>query len=173
MSRIALVAARAANGVIGAKGSIPWNIPADLRRFRSLTIGKPCIMGRKTWESLPRMPLPGRLNIVVTRDSRFHAPGAEVANSLEAAISRGEKEVSEEIAVIGGAEIYREAMPRADVIYLTEVHADFRGDVIFPSIVTEQWRESGREEHVSPDGLRYSFVTLERIRDPCRRTGGI
>lgn len=172
MSRIALVVARAANGVTGAKGKIPWHIPADLRRFRSLTIGKPCIMGRKTWESLPRKPLPGRLNLVVTRDSRFHSPGAEIANSLEAAIVRGEKESSEEIAVIGGAEIYGEAMPRADVIYLTEVHANFGGDVFFPTIVADQWRESGREEHVLPDGLRYSFVTLERIWNPARTTGG-
>jgi dihydrofolate reductase len=163
MSRIALVVARAANDVIGVKGRIPWHIATDLRRFRALTIGKPCIMGRRTWESLPTKPLSGRLNIVVTRDSGFDAPGAVVANSLEAAVVRAEEGSPQEIAVIGGAGIYRDAMPLADAIYLTEVHAEFDGDAFFPAVDPGDWRETGREEHVSPDGLRYSFVTLERV----------
>lgn len=171
MSQIVLVVARAETGVIGARGRIPWHLPEDLRRFRRLTIGKPCIMGRRTWESLPKRPLPERLNIVVTRDPEFRPPGAEIANSLEAAIVRGEKENADEIVVIGGAEIYQAAMPRTDVIYLTEIHADFAGDAFFPAVDTSQWSEASRLEHVSADGLRYSFVTLERIWNPAARGG--
>lgn len=167
MSTIALVVARAANGVIGAGGTIPWHISEDLRRFRSLTTGKPCIMGRRTWESLPKKPLPERLNIVVTRDRQFRAPGAVVAHSFDEAVAHAAPEP--EIVVIGGAEIYKAALPRSDAIYLTEVHGEFAGDVFFPRIDSEEWRESSREEHVSPDGLRYDFVTLERVRAGGRR----
>ncbi len=162
MSKIALVVARAANGVIGAKGGIPWRIPDDMRHFKRLTLGKPCIMGRKTWESLPKKPLADRLNIVVTRDPGFSAPGAVVAHSFDDALARAERDAPSEIAVIGGAAIYEAALPSAQVLHLTEVHAAFEGDVFFPDLPSADWRETAREEHVAPDGLRYAFVTRER-----------
>jgi dihydrofolate reductase len=164
MSRIALVAAVGANGIIGAQGRIPWRIPEDLRHFKKLTLDKPCIMGRKTWESLPIKPLPGRTNIVITRDVRFAAPAAVVAHSLEEAIVRARSEDTTEIAVIGGAEIYRMTLPRADAIHLTEVHADFDGDARFPVLEPGDWRETARVEHAGREGPGYAFVTLERIR---------
>jgi len=163
MSAIALVVARAANGVIGANGGIPWHIPEDLRRFRSLTIGKPCIMGHKTWDSLPRKPLPGRLNIVVTRDRAFSAVEAVAAYSFEDALARAKAEKADGIAVIGGAEIYRAALALAELVHLTEIHAEFRGDACFPALDSCNWREIAREEHVAPNGLGYAFVTLERV----------
>jgi dihydrofolate reductase len=166
MTRIALVVAAASNGVIGARGAIPWHIPEDMHRFRSLTMGKPCIMGRKTWESLPKKPLPGRLNIVITRDSRLDAPGVDVAATFEAAVRRAEREASDEIAVIGGAEIYRAALAVADLVYLTEIHAEFDGDAYFSRPNADEWREMSREEKRSSEGLRYAFVTLARIRNP-------
>jgi dihydrofolate reductase len=165
MSRIALVVARAANGVIGNRGSIPWRIPEDMRRFKQLTMGKPCIMGRKTWESLPKKPLPGRLNIVVTRDPHYAAEGAVVVHSVEQGMARAESENPVEIEVIGGEEIYRATLPRADVIHLTEVQAEFPGDAYFPALDPRDWRQTAREEHVSESGLNYSFFKLERIHD--------
>jgi dihydrofolate reductase len=174
MSRITLVVARAANGVIGDHGNIPWRIPEDMRRFRHLTMGKPCIMGRRTWESLPKRPLPGRCNIVVTRDPGFAAPGATVTNSLASAISHAMREVADEIAIIGGAETYRAALPCADGIELTEVHADFDGDAYFPVLQSGEWREVSRDEHIEGDGLAYAFVTLERVRgDSGKPHGGV
>jgi dihydrofolate reductase len=160
MTRIVLVLAMADNGVIGVRGAIPWRIADDMKRFKALTIGKPIVMGRKTWDSLPKKPLPGRTNIVITRDAAWHADGAVVAHSLDEALARDENE----IAIIGGAEIYRAALPRADVIELTEVHADFDGDAHMPPFDSTQWRETAREDHATPDGLRYSYVRLERSR---------
>jgi dihydrofolate reductase len=164
MSRIALILARADNGVIGWHGGLPWRLPEDLRRFKALTTGKPCIMGRKTWDSLPKKPLPGRSNIVVTRDEAFHAEGAAVARSLDDAIALADRENPEEIMIIGGAEIFREALPRADRIYLTEVHGAFEGDVVMPPFDVQEWREASREDH-PPSGseaIGFSYVTLER-----------
>ena len=166
MSRIALVAARAANGVIGDRGRIPWHIPDDMRRFKQLTMGKPCIMGRKTWDSLSKKPLPGRVNIVITGDRCFLPEGVAVVHGFAEAIARAASTSPTEIAVIGGEAIYRAALPRAERIYLTEVLADFAGDVRFPSIDTTEWHESAREEHVAGPGLNYRFVTLERIHGP-------
>jgi dihydrofolate reductase len=165
MSRIVLVVAQAANGVIGYRGTIPWHIPEDMRRFKQLTIGNPCVMGRKTWDSLPKKPLPGRLNIVVTRDPQFTAGGAAEVRSLDEAIARARSESANEIAVIGGEAIYRAALPRAELIYMTEVLAEFPGDAHFPELDPSHWRETGREEHVSDSGLPYCFLTLERIHD--------
>jgi dihydrofolate reductase len=164
MSRIALVVARAANGVIGDRGRIPWRLPEDMRRFKELTMGKPCIMGRKTWESLPKKPLPGRLNIVVTRDPRYAAEGAGVVHSLDEAIALSAQS-ADGISIIGGEEIYRAALPLADVIHLTDVRAEFPGDAHFPAIDPLEWCETGREDRVSSNGLKYRFVTLERIHD--------
>jgi dihydrofolate reductase len=157
---ISLILARADNGVIGSKGGLPWRLPDDLRRFKSLTMGKPCIMGRKTWESLPKKPLPGRTNIVVTRDRAFAAEGAVAVHSFEEALARAEDENATEIMVIGGAEIFALAMPRADRIHLTEIHATPEGDVRFPAFAPQQWRETAREDR--DQGLAHSYVTLDR-----------
>jgi dihydrofolate reductase len=154
---IILVVAAARNGVIGKDGTIPWRLPEDLKRFRALTLGHTVVMGRKTWDSLPPnyRPLPGRRNVVVTRDAGWRAEGAETA-SLDAALKSGG-----DIFVIGGGEIYRAALPLADRIELTEVHQDFEGDAVF-TFDRAQWREVAREDHKAPDGLGYSFVTLDR-----------
>ena len=158
-----LVAAVAANGVIGADGAMPWHIPADLRRFKSLTMGQnglgcPMIMGRKTFDSLPGL-LPGRRHIVLTRDTRWQAEGAEVARGLQDALTLAN---APHIAVIGGAEIYALALPQATRIELTEIHADYPGDASMPQI-GEGWHETFREEY-GPEGGRPGFAwsTLKR-----------
>ena len=159
---ISLVLAMADNGVIGKGGGLPWRIADDMKHFKTLTIGKPCIMGRKTWESLPKKPLPDRPNIVITRNRDFHAEGAIVVSSLDEAIARaGDAGV---VMIIGGAEIYAAALPRATRIELTEVHAEIEGDTHLPPLDRAIWREIAREDHATPDGLRYSFVTLEARR---------
>jgi dihydrofolate reductase len=162
MSELALVVAKAANNVIGAAGTIPWHIPDDMRHFRNVTMGKPCIMGRKTWESLPKKPLPGRPNIVVSRDPVYNAAGALVETSFDAALARAQAENPAGIAVIGGAQIYHAALPLADMIYVTEIGATFEGDTYFPCLDEREWREVAREEHATRGGLRYAFVTLQR-----------
>ena len=153
---ITLVLAMAGNGVIGKNGTIPWRIPDDLKRFKQLTLGKPVVMGRKTWESLPKKPLLGRDNIVVTRREGWSAEGAIVVHSLDEALAN-----AGDVSVIGGGEIYREALSRADRIELTEVHREFEGDARF-AFDRAAWREIAREDHVTPDGLAYSYVTLIR-----------
>lgn len=163
MSRVTLVIARADNGVIGRHTKLPWRLADDMRHFKAVTMGKPCIMGRKTWDSLPTKPLPGRANIVVTRNADLRAGGALVAGNVDEALKFATALDSEEIAVIGGAEIYRAALPAADRIYLTEVHADFEGDTHLAPFERSEWRESERIPRVAPDGLRYDFVVLERI----------
>jgi dihydrofolate reductase len=160
MSTTSLIVAMADNGVIGKNGELPWRIPEDMRHFKALTIGKPCIMGRKTWDSLPKKPLPGRENIVVTRDAAFLAQGAAVFHSLEDAFAHACG--AAEICVIGGTEIYKATLSFATCIYLTEVHGQFEGDAALPPFDTAIWRETSREDHSTPDGLRYSYVTLER-----------
>jgi dihydrofolate reductase len=157
---VSLVLAMAENGVIGMNGALPWRIPEDMRHFKALTMGKPCIMGRKTWDSLPKKPLPGRANIVVTRDRNFRGDGAVVAHSLDDALAHAKN--AEEIAIIGGAEIYAAVLPRANRIYLTEVHAAFDGDASMPPFDRTIWREASRENHAGDPS--YSFVTLERSR---------
>jgi dihydrofolate reductase len=155
--RITLHLARARNGVIGRDGGLPWRLPADLKRFKAQTMGKPMIMGRKTFESFPA-PLPGRRHIVLTRDTAWSAPGAEVAHSVDAAIALAS---APEIAVIGGAEIFALFLDRADAVELTEVNVEPAGDAIVPPFTG--WRETYRENH-DADGDRpaYSFVTLAR-----------
>ncbi len=157
--RVYLVAAVAANGVIGAAGKLPWRIPEDLRHFKSLTLGHPVIMGRKTWASLGR-PLPGRENIVVTRTAGFEAPGAHVATSLDAALALC---AGEPVAfVIGGGEIYAAALPLADGMVLTEIGRDFPGDAHFPEFDRSRWRETQRKPQTGSDGLPFDFVLYER-----------
>ncbi|SLJ93610.1 dihydrofolate reductase [Novosphingobium mathurense] len=155
---IFLIYARAANGVIGRDGQLPWRLPADLKRFKALTMGKPMIMGRKTFESFPS-PLPGRRHIVLTRDAAWQASGAEVVHSVDEALAAAG---AGEVAVIGGAEIYALFMDEATRIELTEVHADFEGDTFMPQ-PGPQWREAAREEHPA-EGERpaHAFVTLLR-----------
>jgi len=159
---LVLVLARADNGVIGASGGIPWRIADDMKRFKALTLGKPIVMGRKTWDSFPKKPLPGRTNIVITRNRAWRAEGAVVANSLPDALRLAEREQPSEIAIVGGAEIYEAALPYAARIELTQVHTNAKGDVSLALFDTNLWRESARSEHITPDGLRYSFVTLKR-----------
>jgi dihydrofolate reductase len=148
------------NGVIGNRGSLPWRIPEDMRHFRLLTMGKPCVMGRKTWDSLPKRPLPGRTNIVVTRDRTFRADAAIVVHSLEDALAHVSG--AAEVMIIGGAEIYRSSLAKAHRVELTEVHTNPEGDTAMLRFDDALWHETAREEHVDPSGLRYSYVTLER-----------
>lgn len=161
MPRISLIAAVARNGVIGRDGTIPWRIPGDLPRFRRLTMGHPVIMGRRTWESLGR-PLPGRRNIVVSRATGIAAQGAEVAPSLQAALASCRD--AAEVFLIGGTGIYREGLPLADRLLLTEIDADIEGDAYFPEFARTQWREVEREPHPASDAFphRYAYVTYER-----------
>ena len=156
---IFLVAAVADNGVIGADGAIPWHISEDFRRLKALTIGKPLVMGRKTFESLPGL-LPGRRHIVITRDSTWQADGAEVAANLDIALRLAN---APHIAIFGGAQIYAEALPLADRIELTEVHSEPEGDTRFPSFDRSEWTETFRENH-PPNGRvpGFDFVTLLR-----------
>jgi len=157
MSEIVLVVAMARNGVIGKDGAIPWHISADMKRFKALTLGHTVVMGRKTWDSLPKKPLPQRRNIVCTRDAGWSAPGAERAGLPDIGMSFLAPE--ESVMVIGGAEIYRHFLPLAHRIELTEIDKDFEGDARF-EFDRSGWRESWREDHVTPDGLGYSYVTL-------------
>ncbi|MCG9098967.1 dihydrofolate reductase [Laribacter hongkongensis] len=155
---LALIAARARNGVIGLDNRMPWHLPEDLAYFKRVTLGKPVVMGRKTFESIGR-PLPGRLNIVVTRNPDWQAAGVQVAHSLDAALALAAAAAPEEIMLIGGAELYRQALPQADVLYLTEIDAEFAGDAFFPEVDLARWRidreEAGQRDS---DGLRWRFV---------------
>lgn len=153
---ITLVLARATNGVIGRDGGLPWHLPADLRRFKALTLGRPMVMGRKTFEGFPA-PLRGRRHIVLTRDPAWNAAGAEVAHSPDEALALA----GDAMSVIGGAAVFAAFLPLADRIELTDVHADPVGDTIVPPFTG--WRETAREDHgAAADRPAYSFVTLER-----------
>ena len=153
---IVLIVARADNGVIGADGALPWHIPADLRRFKQLTMGAPMIMGRKTFESLPGL-LPGRRHIVLTRDRDWSEEGAEVAHGIDEAVALAN---APHVSVIGGAEIYRLFLGRADRIELTEVHLSPKGDARLDAFGPE-WRETARQPG-EPNGVAHDFVTLRR-----------
>ena len=167
--RLSLIAAVADNGTIGRDGGLPWRLSNDLRYFRATTMGKPVIMGRKTYESIGK-PLPGRPNVVVTRNADFAPEGVTVAADLNAAIAAAEalaKEAGvEEILVIGGGALYDAALSRADRLYLTEVHAEIEGDVHFPDLYRNEWREISRVSHPAgeKDEHPHSFVVLERIK---------
>ena len=162
-TRINLILARAANGVIGHEGVMPWHLPEDLAHFKKQTAGAPVIMGRRTWESLPPRfrPLSGRRNIVITRRPDWQAEGAERAESLQDALARCEAAQEPEVWVIGGAQIYAEAEPLAKRALVTEIGRDYEGDAWAPRFDVS-WRETARESHVSSNGLPYSFITLER-----------
>jgi dihydrofolate reductase len=156
--RIAFVVAVARNGVIGAKGDLPWRISSDLKRFKQITMGKPVIMGRKTWESLPKRPLAGRLNIVITRDRAYEAPGGVVVTSVEEALTAARQANAEEICVIGGSEIFRHFLPMADRLYLTEVDLAPEGDAVLPPLDFSQWTETSREVHPRAEKDDAGFV---------------
>ena len=157
-SRIYLVAAVAANGVIGRQGRLPWHLPEDLKHFKRLTLGHPIIMGRRTWESLGGL-LPGREHIVVSRTPGYEAPGAAVASSLDAALALCAGEPM--VFVIGGRELFAEALPLAAGLVLTEIHRDYEGDTAFPPYDRSRWRETQRERHAAPDGTKFDFVLYE------------
>lgn len=164
MSRIALIVAMSENGVIGNEGRLPWRIPEDMRWFKERTIGKPCIMGRKTWESFPKRPLPDRPNILVTRDRSYQAAGASVTHSFAEAVAVAKQLMpdAEEIMVLGGAEIYAVALPLAERVYLTRVHASIEGDVRMPEFDPAIWKEVTRSYTREPAQYRASFVVLDR-----------
>ena len=154
-----LVYARAANGTIGKDGGLPWHIPADLRHFKSLTTGKPMIMGRKTFESFPS-PLPDRRHIVLTRDSEWQADGAERAMSVPEALAAAG---GEETAVIGGSDVFVLFEPQAERIEMTQIHADYEGDTFMDAPDESRWKEAAREDHeASGDTPAFSFITYER-----------
>ena len=163
---IALVVARASNGVIGVNNRLPWHISADLQHFKRLTVGKPVVMGRKTYESIGK-PLPRRTNIIVTRDRAWKAEGVLVAHDLPTALALAYEELhrtgAREVAVIGGAEIFHEVLPQAHRVYLTEVRRAYEGDAILGTDFSA-WRETAREDHLpeTPDGPPFTFITLER-----------
>ena len=166
-ARLNLIYARAANGVIGQGGTLPWHLPEDLAHFKRLTAGCPVVMGRKTWDSLPPRfrPLPGRANIVVTRQPDWHENGARRASSLDEALSFCEQ--AAEVWVIGGAQLYAQALPRAQRIVVTEIARDFDGDAFAPALDAADWRETARapqqqQQQRSATGLAFSFVTYER-----------
>ena len=156
-----LIFARARNGVIGQDNKLPWHLPEDLAHFKQTTLGQPVVMGRKTWESLPPKfrPLPGRTNIVVTRQTDWQAEGAVVAHSIEEALQHCPAD--SQMWVIGGAEVYAQAMPLATRAVITEIHADFEGDAFAP-IFDASWQETERSSHVAASGLTYSLITLTR-----------
>lgn len=165
--KLALVVALADNGVIGREGGLPWRLSTDLKRFKAITMGKPVIMGRKTWESIGK-PLPGRLNIVISRDPAYRAEGAVTVPSFESALNVARKRAgeAEEVCIIGGGDIFRMAMPLADRLYVTHVEASVEGDVFFPEIREEEWQEVSSEAVPAGEKDIYPtrYVVYERPR---------
>jgi dihydrofolate reductase len=162
---LSVICAVARNGVIGSRGGLPWHLPDDLAHFKRTTLGKPVIMGRRTHDSIGR-PLPGRRNLVVTRDRRYRAPGCEVVHSLDEALERCAD--APEAVVIGGASLYAEALERAQRLYLTQVHAEPPGDAFFPPCDLGDWREVARVDHRADarHAHAFSILTLERRSGP-------
>ena len=164
---LAIIVAASRNGVIGRNNALPWHLPGDLQYFKRVTMGKPILMGRKTFESIGR-PLPGRTNVVISRNPAFQAEGVKIVGTLNEALELARDmaliDGVDELVVIGGEQIYREALPRTQRLYLTEVHADVDGDAYLPDICREDWREVSRELHGASDTnpYDYSFVVLER-----------
>jgi len=165
LTQVAIIVAADERGGIGRAGGLPWHLPEDLRRFKALTMGKPIVMGRRTWDSIGR-PLPGRRSLVVTRQPAVAIEGAEVFGSLEDAL--GAAAAAPEVCVIGGAEVYREALPRADVVHLTRVHATVEADTFLPTLDPADWEPVACERRPADDrhAHAYSFVTLRRRRRP-------
>ncbi|MDO4232091.1 MAG: dihydrofolate reductase [Lautropia sp.] len=160
MTRLTLIVARARNGVIGRNNELPWHLPEDLRHFRQQTTGHTVLMGRKTWESIGR-PLPNRRMVVISRQQLDLPEGVVLAGSLEEAISRHAADAGE-LFVIGGAQIYAQAMPLADRIVLTEIDLEPEGDAFFPAPEPADWQEVSRQQAVSADGIGHAFITYQR-----------
>ena len=162
-----MIVAQAQNRVIGRQNKLPWYLPGDLKYFKQVTMGKPVIMGRKTYESIGK-PLPGRLNIVITRDVAYQLDSAKVVNSLADAIELADSQAyidgAEEAMVIGGEQIYAQALPLIERLYVTQVHAEVEGDAFFPELVLSEWAELGREDFKAegPNPYDYSFVVYQR-----------
>jgi dihydrofolate reductase len=165
--KISLIVAVSRNGVIGIDNQLPWHLPEDLKYFKSVTMGKPIIMGRKTFDSIGR-PLPGRTNIVITRDSSWQVDGVEVARTLAQAMTLGQLACAQadvdEAMVIGGEQIYRMTLPAADRLYLTEVQAEVEGDAFFPEFDTKDWHQVSEQLPEVTDTHPYRFIVLERIK---------
>ncbi|MCQ9617266.1 dihydrofolate reductase [Paenalcaligenes niemegkensis] len=159
--KIRMVVAYAANRCIGKDNSMPWHLPSDLAHFKRVTLGHPIIMGRKTWESLGR-PLPGRLNLVVSRDPGYLAQGATVYSSVDDALQACSDSGTEICCIIGGQQIFALGLPIADEIYATEIHAEIEGDTFFPALAAELWTESARQPQAEENGYRYDFVVYQR-----------
>jgi len=160
MSQLSIIVAVANNNIIGQHNTLPWHLPEDLKRFKSLTMGHHIIMGRKTYESLGRL-LPGRSTVIVTRNKDYHVDGAIVVHSLQQALAVCQTDT--EVFLIGGAELYEIGLQQADKIYLTEIHADFDGDAFLPAIDMTCWQETSRNQHKATNGLAFSYVSFERI----------
>ena len=161
--RISIIAAMSENGVIGRAGRLPWHLAADLKRFKQLTLGHTVIMGRKTWESIGR-PLPGRRMVVITRQSGYRAEGADVVSNFDDALAIARAAGDDEAFIIGGAEIYRLALPRAERLHLTLIHAKIDGETVFPSVDWSIWQQTTSEAHRADDknGFPFSFQVFER-----------
>lgn len=165
---LAIVVARAANGVIGRDGDLPWRLRSDLALFKANTLGKPIIMGRKTWDSLPRKPLPGRMNVVLTRDQSFEPEGAVACETWMEAVQMAKEQAADdgvdEVCVIGGRALFELALPKAKRLYLTEVAAEVEGDVHFPAFDESAWTEVRRDVHAAGEGDDHAFIcrVLER-----------
>ncbi|MDY6947057.1 MAG: type 3 dihydrofolate reductase [Pseudomonadota bacterium] len=159
---LSIIVAVAANGVIGSGNQLPWRLPDDLKRFKALSLGKPVVMGRKTFDSIGR-PLPGRLNIVISRQRGLQIPGCRVVTSIDEAIAAAQP--APEIVIVGGADIYRQLLPQVHAIHLTRVHAEIAGDVMFPELSERQWREVAKEYHPADErhAHAFTFSTLERV----------
>ncbi len=165
--RTSIIVAMAENGVIGRDGGLPWRLSEDLKRFKDITMGKPIVMGRKTWESIGR-PLPGRPHVVISRDAAYTAEGVDVVQDVDAAIARARALADgtgvEELMIIGGAEIYRLALPITNRMYVTEIHSSIDGDTHFPKFDRDEWQETAREGPLAAgkSDLTYSFIQLDR-----------
>lgn len=163
-----MIVAMAENRVIGINNKLPWYLPNDLKYFKQITMGKPIVMGRKTFESIGK-PLPGRANIIITRNLDWQAEGVKVAHSLEEAYSLAEAiaeiDGQDELMIIGGDQIYQSSLPEIDRIYLTKVHASVEGDAWFPEVNWDEWQELGREDFSAegPNPYAYSFIVYERV----------
>lgn len=159
---LSIIVAVADNGVIGSGNQLPWRLPDDLKRFKALSLGKPIVMGRKTFDSIGR-PLPGRLNIVISRQPGLQIPGCRVVTSIDEALAAAQP--APEIVIVGGADIYRQVLSQVQTIHLTRVHAEVAGDVMFPKLHEQQWREVAKEYHPADErhAHAFTFSTLERV----------
>ena len=166
---VSLISAMGNGRVIGIENRLPWHLPADMKHFRMLTMGKPVLMGRKTFDSIGK-PLPGRTNIVVSQDTDFQPEGVKVARSIAQALSTDEE--VEEIMVIGGASFYAQLLPQAQRLYITQIHHDFSGDAFFPPWNPDEWREIEREDHDADDVniYPYTFITFSRYKDAVKHS---